>query len=90
MAPQETPSGVPQDGQAIRAARYARKMSTAELGKAAGVSSRTINVAERDLRRIALKRLERIAAALDVPVTTLLREPYKSQVGALDGSGSAA
>ena len=65
-------------------------MSTAELGKAEGVSSRTINVAERDLRRIALKRLERIAAALDVPVTTLLREPYKSQVGALDGSGNGA
>ena len=91
MAPRRTSASVAQDGPAIKAARYARKLTTTQLGDLAGVSSATVSKAEREVYGIHLERLERIAKALEVPVTDLLREPYKSRVGALNGgNGSAA
>ena len=82
----DTETRGPQDGEAIKAARYARKLTLVQLSNLSNVSRTTLGYAELNKRGITLGLLEKVAAALEVPVTDLLREPYKSRVGALTGS----
>jgi len=59
-------------GTNIRVQRLARKMSQARLGAQIGVSFQQLQKYELGTNRVGASRLVRIAAALDVPVMTLL------------------
>lgn len=56
-------------GQKVRALRLERGLSQAELGRMAGVSFQQLQKYEKGYNRISAGRLQRIAAALDVPIT---------------------
>ena len=61
-------------GQLIKAARRKAGMTQEELGKKIGVSGSSIAQWENDLRNPKLDTLQRIAAALGVPVQDLISD----------------
>jgi transcriptional regulator with XRE-family HTH domain len=65
-------SGDPRDteiGKRIRALRLERGLSQTELGSLLGITFQQIQKYEKGANRVAAGRLERIAEALDVPIT---------------------
>ena len=56
-------------GRRIRLRRVEQKMSQDELGKKLGVSFQQVQKYEKGVNRIAANRLQKIASALDVPLT---------------------
>ena len=58
-------------GKKIKELRKLRKMTQAQLGEASGVVEGAIRNYEREVRTPSEEQLEKIAAALDVPVTAL-------------------
>ena len=58
-------------GQAIQLARSKRKLSQAALAKRAGISVSYLSLLERGRRDLPLSTLQRIAAALVMPVEIL-------------------
>jgi transcriptional regulator with XRE-family HTH domain len=65
-------SGDPRDteiGKRIRALRLERGLSQTELGNLLGITFQQIQKYEKGANRVAAGRLERIAEALDVPIT---------------------
>jgi transcriptional regulator with XRE-family HTH domain len=61
-------------GAAIRRIRNIRGLSQTELGEKVGVTFQQIQKYERGANRVASSRLQRIAAALDVPMSTFFPE----------------
>lgn len=59
----------------IRRLRAARKLSQIALAEAAGLSRRMIAAIENDDANLSLSTLDRIAAALQCSLTTLIRSP---------------
>lgn len=68
-------------GQKMRALRLERGLSQEELGRAVGVTFQQVQKYERGANRVSAGRLQRIADALDVPVTFFYRnaEPGERQ-----------
>jgi len=65
-------SGDPRDaeiGKRIRALRLERGLSQTELGNLLGVTFQQIQKYEKGANRVAAGRLQRVAEALDVPIT---------------------
>jgi transcriptional regulator with XRE-family HTH domain len=65
-------SGDPRDaeiGRRIRALRLERGLSQTELGNLLGVTFQQIQKYEKGANRVAAGRLQRVAEALDVPIT---------------------
>jgi transcriptional regulator with XRE-family HTH domain len=65
-------SGDPRDveiGKRIRALRLERGLSQTELGNLLGITFQQIQKYEKGANRVAAGRLERIAEALEVPIT---------------------
>jgi transcriptional regulator with XRE-family HTH domain len=56
-------------GRRVRAQRLARRMSQTDLGEKIGVTFQQVQKYERGVNRIGASRLQRVADALDVPVT---------------------
>ncbi len=61
-------------GAAVRAAREARGVTQAQVGKAVGVTFQQIQKCENGKNRIAAPTLARIAEALDIPASELMGE----------------
>src|SRR6185503_8028410 len=59
-------------GQNIRVHRLARRMSQSALADAIGITFQQVQKYEKGVNRVGSGRLVKIAAALDVPVMTLL------------------
>lgn len=71
-----TSSGVLSNvGENVRRLRAARKLSQVALADAAGLSRRMIAAIENDDANLSLSTLDRIAAALQCSLTTLIRSP---------------
>ena len=68
------PAAATSIGARVRAFRRERKFSVAELALRAGVSTGIVSQIERDIANPSLRTLERIRAALDVPLMALLEE----------------
>ena len=62
-------------GKRVRILRLTREMTQEDLAAAAGISRNFISLIERGTHGIDVVRLLRLAAALDVPIEELLRQP---------------
>jgi transcriptional regulator with XRE-family HTH domain len=62
-------------GKRVRILRLTREMTQEDLATAAGISRNFISLIERGSHGIDVVRLLRLAAALDVPIEELLRQP---------------
>jgi transcriptional regulator with XRE-family HTH domain len=60
-------------GHNIRLQRLARRLSQSDLARAVGVSFQQVQKYEKGVNRVGAGRLVRVAAALGVPVMTLLK-----------------
>ncbi len=60
-------------GKHIRIARLTRELTQAELADAAGISRNFISLIEHGSHGVDVVRLLRIAAALDIPLSDLVR-----------------
>lgn len=83
------------NGSAVRNARYVRRMTLQELADSTGISKPFLSRIENERKGALLKTLDLIADALGVPVWTLLREPWATEVRqvsarATAGTGRAA
>jgi transcriptional regulator with XRE-family HTH domain len=67
-------------GLRIQELRIARDLSQANLAERVGVDTQTIQRAERGRVSLALEKMERIAGALEVPMSSLF-EPVGGEVG---------
>ncbi|WP_315855408.1 helix-turn-helix transcriptional regulator [Rhizobium leguminosarum] len=70
-------------GRRIRSLRLALKMSHRELAHAIGVSYQQLQKYERGMSRISVSRLQKMATALDVPISLLLEVPKWTPGGTL-------
>jgi transcriptional regulator with XRE-family HTH domain len=61
-------------GQNIRICRLQRGLSQSELGEKVGVKFQQIQKYEKGVNRVGASRLFQIAAALEVPLTSLFAE----------------
>ena len=59
----------------LRRIREERGMSQEALADAAGIDRTYVSALERELYSVSLDTLERLAAALNVPPPSLLKEP---------------
>jgi transcriptional regulator with XRE-family HTH domain len=75
-------------GAAIRRIRTIRGLSQTELGEKVGVTFQQIQKYERGANRVASSRLQRIAVALDVPVSTFFPEAALSASSELLSDGA--
>lgn len=64
-------------GNSVRQVRITMGISQEELAHRAGLHRTYVGMIERAERNITLKNIEKIALALNVPITTLL--PHESQ-----------
>jgi transcriptional regulator with XRE-family HTH domain len=62
-------------GKRVRILRLTRELSQAELAEAAGMSRNFVSLIENGAHGVDVVRLLRLAAALDIPLDELLREP---------------
>jgi len=60
-------------GQRIRIARLTRELTQAELADASGISRNFISLIEHGSHGVDVVRLLRIAAALDIPLSDLVK-----------------
>lgn len=58
----------------LRKARLARKISQEDLGEVAGLHRTYVGSVERAERNVSIDNMERLAAALDVSLPSLLKE----------------
>lgn len=72
----EASGGVPAVGTAIREARLKAEMTQDELGEALGVTQACVSYWETARRDLGVTDLLRVAAALNVPVVSLLGAEY--------------
>lgn len=82
------PPGRQTNGRFIRQERESLPLTQVELAKRAGVSKKTVMRAEND-ERIGKDSLERLARALDVSITDLLRSPQQALTERLTRFGLA-
>jgi transcriptional regulator with XRE-family HTH domain len=73
-------------GARVRELRRDRGMTLKDLGRAAGLSHPFLSQLERGLARPSMSSVERIARALDVPVSTLWRAPRQEPARVLRAS----
>lgn len=66
-------------GARVRALRHERGLTLKELGRLAGLSHPFLSQLERGLARPSIGSVERIALALDVPVSSLWAEPRSTR-----------
>lgn len=66
----------PQNGETIRCLRKIRDLSQGDLADKAGVSQVTVHYLETESRAGSFWVLNRVAAALDVPLGAILRERF--------------
>lgn len=69
-------------GRAVRAARKTSGLSQAKLAEAAGLTWEYVSRLERATMEPGIERLERIAAALGVPLASLLGPEPESEISA--------
>ncbi len=62
-------------GKRVRILRLTRELTQEELAAAAGMSRNFVSLIEHGAHGIDVVRLLRLAAALDVPIDELLRDP---------------
>jgi transcriptional regulator with XRE-family HTH domain len=62
-------------GKRVRILRLTREMTQEELAAAAGMSRNFVSLLEHGAHGVDVVRLLRLAAALDVPIEELLRQP---------------
>ncbi len=68
-------------GQRLRELREARRISMRELARRSGLSANALSMIERNLTSPSVSTLNKLAAALEIPITTFFRqEPEKSQI----------
>lgn len=66
-------------GDAVRAMRLVNGMSQERLAEAAGIHRTYIGDVERGTRNIALENMARIATALGVPLSRLIRDMERNK-----------
>lgn len=64
-----------QNGLAIRYLRIKAGLKPAQLATAAGISYSTLDNIENERKNASVEVLHRVAAALDVPVRAIVRDP---------------
>jgi transcriptional regulator with XRE-family HTH domain len=68
-------------GQRLRELREARRISMRELARRSGLSANALSMIERNLTSPSVSTLNKLASALEIPITTFFRqEPEKSQI----------
>ncbi len=68
-------------GQRLRELREARRISMRELARRSGLSANALSMIERNLTSPSVSTLNKLATALEIPITTFFRqEPEKSQI----------
>ncbi len=82
MPEQKTSPSVPKQvdvGARLRAIRTQRGLSLRALAQASGLSINTLSLIERNKTSPSVSTLQRIAAALGVPITAFFEEPHHSR-----------
>lgn len=68
-------------GQRLRELREARRISMRELARRSSLSANALSMIERNLTSPSVSTLNKLASALEIPITTFFRqEPEKTQI----------